>query len=62
MIELYTNNNKSKYSSSPRDILKSGTKAKMKNSTPSKLPQLLLLNLFARKYLMKLIFARLKYL
>ena len=67
IFELYTDDNKSKYSSNPKDILKSEKKI-MKNSTPSKLPQLLLLNLFGkflteRKYLMNtLIFVRLKYL
>ena len=43
-FELYTNDNKSKYCSIPKDILKSAKKV-MKNSTPSELPQLLLLNL-----------------
>ena len=69
IFELYTDNNKSKYSSNPKDILKSGKKKKiMKNSTPSELSQLLLLNFFGqflteRKYLMNiLIFGRLKYL
>ena len=69
IFELYTDNNKSKYSSNPKDILKSGKKKKiMKNSTPSELSQLLLLNFFGqflteRKYLMNiLIFVRLKYL
>ena len=67
IFELYTDNNKSKYSSNPKDILKSAKKI-MKNSTPSELSQLLLLNLFRkflteRKYLMNiLIFVRLKYL
>ena len=69
IFELYTDNNKSKYSGNPKDILKSGKKKKiMKNSTPSELSQLLLLNFFGqflteRKYLMNiLIFVRLKYL
>ena len=69
IFELYTDNNKSKYSSNPKDILKSGKKKKnMKSSTPSELSQLLLLNFFGqflteRKYLMNiLIFVRLKYL
>ena len=69
IFELYTDNNKSKYSSNPKDILKFGKKKKiMKNSTPSELSQLLLLNfsgqfLTERKYLMNiLIFVRLKYL
>ena len=59
-------NNKWKYSSNPKGILK--PEKKLWNSTPSELPQLLLLNLFAkflteRKYLMNtLIFVRLKYL
>ena len=50
-----------------KKILKSGKKT-MKNSTPSKLPQILLLNFLAkflteRKYLMNtLIFVRQKYL
>ena len=67
ILELYTDDNKSKYSSNPKDILKSEKKI-MKNYTPSELPQLLLLNLFGkflieRKYLMNtLIFVRLKYL
>ena len=67
MFELYTDGNKSQYSSNPKDILKSEKKI-MKNSTPSELPQLLLLNLFGKfltekKYLMNtLIFVRLKYL
>ena len=67
IFKLYTDNNKSKYSSNPKDILKSAKKI-MKNSTPSELSQLLLLNLFRkflteRKYLMNiLIFVRLKYL
>ena len=48
IFELYTDDNKSKYSSNPMNILK---------STKSELPQLLLLNLFGkflteRKYLM----------
>ena len=43
-FELYTDDNKSKYSSIPKDILKSAKKL-MKNSTRSELPQLLLLNL-----------------
>ena len=64
---LHTDDDKLKYSSNPKDILKS-TKTIMTNSAPSELPQLLLLNLFAkflteRKYLMNtLIFVRLKYL
>ena len=67
IFELYTDDNKSKYSSNPKDILKSAKKI-MKNSTPSELSQMLLLNLFGkfrteRKYLMNiLIFVRLKYL
>ena len=66
-FNLYTDDNKSKYPSNPKDILRS-TKSFMKNSTPSKLAQLLLLNFLAkflteRKYLMKtLIFARRKFL
>ena len=74
IFELYTDDDKSKYSSNPKDILKSAKKKKKEkkkkeNSTPSELPQLLLLlNLFRkflteRKYLMNtLIFVRLKYL
>ena len=68
IFELYTDDDKSKYPSNPKDIVKSGNKKFMKNSTPSELPRLLLLNLFGkflieRKYLMKtLIFVRLKYL
>ena len=42
IFELYTDDNKSKYLSNPKDILKSA------KSTPSELPQLLLLNLFAK--------------
>ena len=68
-FELYTDDNKSKYSCNLKDILKSAKKKKiMRSSTPSELPQLLQLTLFAkvlteRKYLMKtLIFLRLKYL
>ena len=66
-FELYTDDNKLKYFNNTKDILKS-TKKIMRNSTPSELPQLLLLNLFAkflteRKYLMNaLIFVGLKYL
>ena len=67
IFELYTDNNKSKSSSNPKDIVKSEKKI-MKNSTPSELSQLLLLNFFGkflteRKYLINiLIFVRLKYL
>ena len=67
IFELFTNDNKSKYSSNPKDILQSEKKY-MRNSTQSELPQLLLLNLLAkflaeRKHLMNsLIFVRLKYL
>ena len=66
IFELYADDIKSKYSSNPKDILKSAKK--LWNTTPSELPQLLLLNLFEkflteRKYLMDtLIFVRLKYL
>ena len=66
IFELYTDDNKSKYSSNPMNILKS--EKKKRNYTPSALPQLLLLNLFSkflteRKYLENtLIFVRLKYL
>ena len=65
IFELYTDDNKLKYSSNPKDILKFEKKI-MKN--PSKLLQLLLLNLFRkflteRKYLMNtLILVTLKYL
>ena len=64
IFELCTDYNKSKYYSNPKDILNSAKK----NSTPSELPQLLPLNLFAkfvteRKHLVNtLIFVRLKYL
>ena len=67
IFELYTDDNKSKYSSNPKDILKSA-KIFMENSTPSKLRQLQLLNfsgkfLTERKYLMNtLILVRWKYL
>ena len=67
IFELYTDDNKSKSSSNPMNILKSEKKKKLYNSTPSTLPELLLLNLFGnflteRKYLMNtLIFVRLKY-
>ena len=67
IFTLYVDDNKSKYSSNPKDILKSAKKV-MKNSTPSKVPLLLLLNLLVkflteRKYLMNtLILVRLKYL
>ena len=60
-FELYTDDNKSKYSSNPKGILKSAKKV-MKIYT-----KLILLNLFAkflieRKYLINtLIFVRLKY-
>ena len=65
IFELYTDDNKLKYSSNPKDILKFEKKI-MKN--PSKLLQLLLLNLIRkflteRKYLMNtLILVTLKYL
>ena len=67
IFELYPDNNKSKYSSNPKDIVKSEEKI-MKNSTPSELSQLLLLNFFGkflteRKYLINILtFVRLKYL
>ena len=63
IFELYTDD---KYSSNPKDILKSAKRV-MKISTPSKLPQLLLMKflekfLAERKYPMKtLIFVRWKY-
>ena len=65
--ELYTDDNKSKYSRNPKDILKLAKKF-MKNFIPGKLPQPLLQNFLAkslaeRKYVMSnLIFVRLKYL
>ena len=69
IFELYTDDSKSRYSSNPKDIKSEKKKKKiMKISTPSELPQLLLLNLFRKfltetKYLMNtLIFVRLKYL
>ena len=64
--ELYTDDNKSKYSCNPKDIVKSAKKI-LKNITPSKNPQLLLLNFLAkflteRKCRMNtLIFVRQKY-
>ena len=68
IFELYTDDNKSKYSSgNPMNILKFVKKKKKIKSTPSALPQLLLLKLFGkfltgRKYLINtLIFVRLKY-
>ena len=67
IFELYTYDNKSKYSGNPKGILKSGKK-NVKNPKPSKLPQLLLLNVLGkllteRKYLINtLIFVRRKYL
>ena len=67
IFELYNDDNISKYSSNLKDILQSAKKL-VKNSAPSKVPQLLLLNLLAkfltkRKNLMNpLIFVRLKYL
>ena len=66
-FEIYTDDIKLKYSSNPKDILTS-TKKIMRSSTPTELPQLQLLNLFAKflteiKYLINtLIFVRLKYL
>ena len=56
IFKLYTDDNKSKYSSNPKVILKSEKKI-IKNSTPSEFSELLLLNLFGkflteRKYLM----------
>ena len=64
---IWTDDNKLKYSSNPKVILKSAKKI-IKNSISSKLQQLLPLNLLGkflteRKYLMNtLIFVRLKYL
>ena len=49
IFELYPDDNNSKYSSNPKEIRKSAKKKKkLWNSTPSELPQLLLLNLFAK--------------
>ena len=56
ILELYTDDNKSKYSRNPKDILKSEKKQKKKNKekrkkesfTSCELPQLLLLNLFGK--------------
>ena len=64
IFESCTDGNKSKYSSNPMNLLKS--EKKKKNSTPSALPQLLLLNLFGkflteRKYLMNTLIFHLKY-
>ena len=66
--ELYTEDNKSKHSSNPTDILKCASKSSMKNFIPQRLlPKLPLLNLLAkllieRKYLMNnFIFVRLKF-
>ena len=68
IFELYTDDNKSKYSSNPKDILKSAKKKRIMKNSSSKLPQLQLLNLF-RKFLTEgknimntLILVRLKYL
>ena len=67
IFKLYTDDKKTRYSSNPKDILKSAKKI-MKNSTSSKLPQLLLLNFSAtfpaeKKDLMKtLTFVRQKFL
>ena len=67
IFELCTDDRKSKYSCNPKDILTSAKKI-MKKSTPSKLPQLLLLNfsstfLVEKKDLMNtLIFVKQKYL
>ena len=67
IFELYTDNNKLKHSSNPKDILKSAKKI-MKNSTQRELPQLVLMNLLAKvlteiKYLINtLIGVGLKYL
>ena len=44
IFELNTDDNKSKYSSNPKDILESEKKI----ITPSALPQLLLMNLFGK--------------
>ena len=67
IFELYTDDNKLKHSSNPKDILKSAKKI-MKNSTQRELPQLVLMNLLAKvlteiKYLINtLIGVGLKYL
>ena len=48
--DLYTDDNKSKNSCNPKDIVKSEKKKILKNITSSKIPQLLLLNLLAQNY------------
>ena len=45
--DLYTDDNKSKFSCNPKDIVKSEKKI-LKNITSSKIPQLLLLNFLAQ--------------
>ena len=58
IFELYTDDNKSKYSSNPMNILNSAKKKKnIWNSTPSALPQLLLVNLFGKFLTERKIFA-----
>ena len=46
IFELYTDDNKSKYSSNHMNILKSAKK--IRNSAPRVLPELLLMNLFGK--------------
>ena len=46
IFELYTDDNKSKYSSNHMNILKSAKK--IRNSAPRALPELLLMNLFGK--------------
>ena len=46
IFDLYTDGNKSKYTSNAKDILKSAKK--LRNSTTSELPQLPLLNVLAK--------------
>ena len=68
IFELHAHDNKSKYSSNPKNIFNSAKKKNMKNVTQSNFPQLLLLYFLAkflteRKYLMNtLVFVRWKYL
>ena len=59
IFTLYADDNKSKYSSNPKDIFKSAKKVS-KNSTPSKVPLLLLLNVLAKYLMNTLIIVRLK--
>ena len=55
IFELYTDDNKSKYSSNPMNILKSAKEKKKSNSTPSALPKMLLLNVFGNVFLDEII-------